>query len=322
MTQSQIDITAVPIMPNLPAIPHWEHRKANFDTEYSKLKKNENDNLLVNLVKEHLDTSYSSHLRIFTDGSVLDSSDSGAGFVIPHLKMKRSFYLGRGFSIFTAELYALIMALNYVSESPFSFYAILLCVDSKSVLHALQNWDSAVRRDMIYEIKYLVHCIRSRGIAVDFCWVPSHCGLHWNEVCDGLAKQGAMRSEIAELNTHLKLSNHELISLLEKSMQQRFILKRQNATSFCSRYFASLIYRLRCNAWKTKYVPNVVCICSQQISVHHIIFECPSLTAIFQDSGINVKDHYDNVIDLLSSSSDILMLIMKLIANSPVGKLL
>ena len=30
---------------------------------------------------------YQNHIKIFTDGSVLDSLDSGAGFVIPELKV-------------------------------------------------------------------------------------------------------------------------------------------------------------------------------------------------------------------------------------------
>ena len=37
------------------------------------------------------------YIKIFTDGSVLDSLDSGAGFIIPELKAQKSFYLGKFF---------------------------------------------------------------------------------------------------------------------------------------------------------------------------------------------------------------------------------
>ena len=47
---------------------------------------------------------------------------------------------------------------------------------------------------MFHEVKYLKHCIISRGIGTEFCWVPSHRGLYWNEVSDRLAKQGAVKS--------------------------------------------------------------------------------------------------------------------------------
>ena len=49
-----------------------------------------------------------------------------------------------------------------------------ICVDSKSVLYALKNWDCKMRGGILYEVKYLIHCIMYRGIGTEFCWVPSH----------------------------------------------------------------------------------------------------------------------------------------------------
>ena len=59
-----------------------------------------------------------------------------------------------------------------------------------------------MRRNIVYEVKYLIHCFMSRGIGIEFCWIPSHCGLYWNEMSDKLAKQGAMKnmSEISYNN--------------------------------------------------------------------------------------------------------------------------
>ena len=54
----------------------WEHTNAKFDTDYIDSKKSENTNILVIEAREHL----------ITDGSVLDSLDSGA--VIPDLKVQ------------------------------------------------------------------------------------------------------------------------------------------------------------------------------------------------------------------------------------------
>ena len=57
-----------------------------------------------------------------------------------------------------------------------------------------------------------------RGTGIELCWVPSHCGLYWNEISDKLAKQGAMKnmSEISYYN--LLLSSHEITSILEKTV--------------------------------------------------------------------------------------------------------
>ena len=49
-----------------------------------------------------------------------------------------------------------------------------------------------MRRDIVYEVKYLMHCIMTRGIGTEFCRVPSHFGLYCNEMSGKLAKQGAM----------------------------------------------------------------------------------------------------------------------------------
>ena len=98
-----------------------------------------------------------------------------------------------------------------------SLFSFLICVDSKSVLCALQNWDCKMRRDIVYEVKYLIHYIMSRGTGIEFCWVPSHCGLYWNEISDKLAKY---MSEISY--NDLRISYHEIASILEKTVYQNF----------------------------------------------------------------------------------------------------
>ena len=69
-------------------MPQWEHINAKIDTGYTDLKKSESTNILTTEVREHLINNYQNHIKILTDGSVLDSLDSGAGFVIPELKVQ------------------------------------------------------------------------------------------------------------------------------------------------------------------------------------------------------------------------------------------
>ena len=51
-----------------------------------------------------------------------------------------------------------------------------------------------MRRDIVYEVKYLTQCNMSRVTGIEFCWVPSYCSLYWNEISHKLAKQGAMKN--------------------------------------------------------------------------------------------------------------------------------
>ena len=47
----------------------------------------------------------------------------------PDLKVQKSFYLGKGFSIFTFELYAILMGLNYIRNIHLAIYNFVICVD-------------------------------------------------------------------------------------------------------------------------------------------------------------------------------------------------
>ena len=118
-------------------MPQWEHVNAKFDTDYTDLKNSKSTNVFAVEIREHLNNKYPNHMKIFTDGSFLDSLDSGAGLVIPELKLQKSFYLWKCFSISTSELYAMLMVLNYICNIKLAKH--LICVDLKSVLYALQN---------------------------------------------------------------------------------------------------------------------------------------------------------------------------------------
>ena len=54
-------------------MPQWEHINAKFDTDYTDLKKSESTNILAIEVREQLNNNYQHHIKIFTDGAVLDS---------------------------------------------------------------------------------------------------------------------------------------------------------------------------------------------------------------------------------------------------------
>ena len=107
-----------------------------------------------------------------------------------------------------------------------------------------------------------------RGIGTEFCWVPSHCGLYWNEVSDKLAKQGAMKNMSETSYRNLLLSSHEIISLLEKNMYKQTERSKFAIPSY-SRYLARVIYKLHLNTRNTKYSQNVTCVCKNIISVKH-----------------------------------------------------
>ena len=70
--------------------PDYELMKADFDTEYTEMKKEENRHILSYIVKSHL-ADNSNHLKIYTDGSVVENEQAGAGFVISEFKTEEGF---------------------------------------------------------------------------------------------------------------------------------------------------------------------------------------------------------------------------------------
>ena len=120
------------------SVPSWEQEKAVFDINYTDIKKSDNPNILAIDAKSHIQNNYPNHLKIYTDGSLLDNNKGGAAFIIPGLKIERLFHIGENKSIFTAELVAVMMALNYLSLLDIIPRQVLFCVDSKSVLQTIQ----------------------------------------------------------------------------------------------------------------------------------------------------------------------------------------
>ena len=75
-----------------------------------------------------------------------------AGVLIPDLAVHKSVYLGKGFFIFTSQLYIICnincIELHLPLINLLAIVNILICVETKSVLHVLQNWDWKMRKDM------------------------------------------------------------------------------------------------------------------------------------------------------------------------------
>jgi ribonuclease HI len=314
-----INISDIYVSPVVPMLPPWEMAAANFDIDYSAYHKSDNVHILTSEVRNHLEVNYNHHLKVFTDGSLLESSETGAGFVIPDLKVQKSFYLGKGFSIFTAELFALMMALDYIETNIHpSVFNIVICVDSKSVLQAIKSWSCRVGKNLIFEIKFLIHKLISRGTCINFCWVPSHCGILWNEVVDGLAKQGALQVNINPLNHSLVLSSREIGFKLQNASKAEFC-NSKSTKLFCPRYIASLIYKLRLNAWNTKFSKNILCTCLQPLSIPHVLYECPVLTQIYDENHIDFSSR--NVRKILNDTN-IIIPMAYILKKSNVGRLL
>ena len=202
-----------------------------------------------------------------------------------------------------AELTAILMALYYIIDLPFSFFQVLFCVDSKSALYSLSSTSYKKHCNIVSEICHLIHRLSLVGTNVNFCWVPSHLGFLSNEWADRAAKKGANSgrgssaficplsiSEIyrlleRETRNHIKILHNDFDSTSETSRMN--IYNFHNVFSEYSHYrisrlrqIVSLVYRIKLNAFKTKFVKGIRCCCGREISCSHILFECKDLKPV------------------------------------------
>ena len=121
-------------------------------------------------------------IAIFTDGSKAENR-VGAAAVVKHKFFVRR--LPDGSSVYSAELTALELALNYILESHHSKFVIFS--DSLSSLKALKGYSFANPILQIVIQKYL-RATTDFHKDIVFCWVPSHVGIYGNELADFTAK--------------------------------------------------------------------------------------------------------------------------------------
>ena len=278
-------------------------------------------------------------LQIFTDGSVLDDNNVGAAFVIPELKVERSYYLGSDLSIFTAELAGIMMALEYILTLPMAILRIVMLVDSMSVLQSLDSFNINTRPDIIYEIYYLLYCLSSRGTLVDFCWIPSHCGIKGNEMADRAARRGAKRSE-RFIDLEISKSAYYYYTILERTawtifntnIDGRPIQKKKFSLTFAKerlsnshlhyfRLVTSLVFRIRTNSLKTKFSKNANCVCGRHISLDHILYNCEIIRKYLPHTFISNASSEEDLQDRLNDQEVVTDLVEALL-HSPIANLL
>uniref|UniRef100_A0A9J8CA31 Uncharacterized protein n=1 Tax=Cyprinus carpio carpio TaxID=630221 RepID=A0A9J8CA31_CYPCA len=113
---------------------------------------------------------------------------------IPLFNIRMSKRTSDHISVFTAEIIAICLALQWIEEIQPT--RAVICTDSLSALNSLESGTSSARQDMINQVMQSLYRTRQYGILVNFVWVPSHMGVKGNEEADNLAKQALNHSQI------------------------------------------------------------------------------------------------------------------------------
>ncbi len=122
------------------------------DIQLHKEKHNNETSVLESLVvQKYIDLTYYSMVQIYTDGSKdPDSGKTAVAVYIPLFKIKMSKITSDHISVFTAELIAILLALQWIEEIQPT--KAVICTDSLSALNSLSSGKSLARQDMINEV--------------------------------------------------------------------------------------------------------------------------------------------------------------------------
>jgi ribonuclease HI len=276
---SRRDIVPVPDYPS----PPWTLDPLKINCSLGPVTKSSNPSLLSVLAKEKIHEEFESAFQIYTDGSKINDC-VGCAFHIPSLNVTKQYRLNGKISIFSAEMYAIFMALSYAIDVYPSPRDIVVLSDSRSALQALENTGKN-RRGLAIEIHLLVHQLVGMGSKVTFQWVPSHTTIKGNDIADVAAKEGAnlpsvtndIGLTVAEASARLRSAvTAEWKAMYESQAQDREwiepTISRDGTFPDLPPALLHLFYSLRGKSFKTKY-SNQACTCNEKLTYGHI-FSC------------------------------------------------
>ena len=194
--------------------PPWVVEGARVELEVAGLRKSDNPLILQAAARELINNQYNHCICVYTDGS-MTTEGVGAAFVVPQLSNLIRKYQLPHVSIFTAELVAILMALNFFNDLYQPPMAVSVFSDSLSALQAIKHNSQSSRED-VKEIVVVCHQLITRGTDIVLQWVPSHVGVPGNESADRAAKQAARGLGATAL--HLTFSFTDIKTLLTRAV--------------------------------------------------------------------------------------------------------
>ena len=199
-----------------PNIAPWHYNIPQVDLSLTgQVKKNESPLVLKALSLDKID-SYTNHLVIYTDASK-NSNGTAAAFTIPQLKVDGFAKLSNHISIYSAELTAIYISLEWLLTNPTHCCSnILIASDSLSGLQSLQTGKSAQKPNLINSI---IENITRIDRNFTFLWIPSHIGIPGNEYVDSIA---VLATERPTIDLPIKLEFKETYAKIHKYVLEKW----------------------------------------------------------------------------------------------------
>ena len=182
-------------------IPPWTLHRPRVNLELSSLSKKDIPSPVFIQKFNEIKNEHSYCTPIYTDGSK-DNDRVGCGTIIDNSSFKQR--LPSNASIFTAEVTAIDLALDAITESDDDHFIIFS--DSLSVLLSLHNMK--LDNPLILKLLEKLHHLSCAHKTIHLCWIPSHIGIRGNEAADMAAKESLNLDIIASQVPYTDLKCH------------------------------------------------------------------------------------------------------------------
>uniref|UniRef100_A0A3Q3BE46 Reverse transcriptase domain-containing protein n=1 Tax=Kryptolebias marmoratus TaxID=37003 RepID=A0A3Q3BE46_KRYMA len=193
-------------------IPPWILPEAKVDMSVMEKKLDKSCIIDRDLVQLYLNKYY-QYIQIYTDASKI-TEKTGIAFVVPEFNIKIGKRITDGTSVYTGEMLAILLALQWVEEiKPLKT---IICSDSSSALLSIKNNQTDSRMDILLEIYHTLFRIQNMGMMVIFVWVPAHIGVDGNEKADKMAKR-AIKNPVS---ITVKISKSEGKSIAKENLMK------------------------------------------------------------------------------------------------------
>ncbi len=136
-----------------------------------EIKRHKGKGNWAEIVDDRLSSVYKSFIAVFTDGSKDPKSGlTGFAFTIPELKISIKERTSDHLTVFTVELLAILMVLQWVEQN--KIVKVVICSDSLSSLMSLQSLSSYNRPDIVYEIYETLFRLQHIKTEIRLMWIP------------------------------------------------------------------------------------------------------------------------------------------------------
>lgn len=273
----------------IPNIPPWKIKTPNVNLSLKELQKAKTHPSIYQEEIYNILKKYPKHHRIYTDGSK-DKERTACAAVSNIKTLKKA--LPSESSIFSAEAYAINLALEIIHNSSYQKFIILS--DSRSVLESLKN--KRLENPLIVRLLCNLNTMANNK-EILLCWTPGHIGEKGNEKADRAAKSALkltpdnikipftdLKPKINKFlqnkwqqewnqNTYNKLFQiktkvNEYTPTLTKSRKEQVVLSRLRIghTNLTHSFILKKELQPKCNT------------CQTPLTVIHILIECKALT--------------------------------------------